>query len=337
MIRLKKRCNILVAGTLSSGSSALYNLLKEYDNIGHFSNEFDDFRAPGLVGDQLSDTSRHDFPNQIARITRNGNFIKRLVFKSSIWNYLYKSIPKQFLEIEYPIKSIEIFRNKLISLERSHLLRVLNKSLETDISFDEKIQISNNWIQQVGNIFSLKKDYTMFDNALPTKSDLAIWTTVFNPYKLIVVYRNPRDQIADIIKRGFLFKPYGNSIMTLAGYNLETIYGRDRIGAIRLSIDSIRCRLKWIEYLEKVIEPNNLLVLDFEGLINNYDVYKSKIEDFIGGIKNHHRFKNKYFNPLHAKGNIDIYKQYLYQDDLPNLAELEDWYINKVSNRDKSL
>ena len=48
-----KKCNILIYGILSSGSSALVDLLLEYNNVNVIPGEFDDFRASGLVADQL--------------------------------------------------------------------------------------------------------------------------------------------------------------------------------------------------------------------------------------------------------------------------------------------
>ncbi|MEI6679699.1 MAG: hypothetical protein WCL21_13880 [Mariniphaga sp.] len=333
----KERCNILIFGTMSSGSSAMHNLLKEYDNIGHFSNEFDDFRAPGLVADQLSEASSINFPNRINKITGNSSFIKRLIFQSTFWNYLYDCIPKRYLEIDYQNNLLRKFKNKLISLNRSHLLRDLNKKLETNISFDEKIKFAGQWIQNIGNDFSLDKDYTLFDQPLLTSTDMSIWKTVFNPYKLIIVYRNPKDQIADIIKRRTLFTPYGPPYMTMAGDNLEAIYGKDKKGAIKFQIDAIQCRLKWIDYLETVLDRDHLLVMDFEGLVTKYDEYKLRVENFIGGIKDHHACKNKYFDPIRSKENIDIYRKYLDEDDLTDLSGLESWYEKRLEKEKMEL
>lgn len=327
----KERCNILIFGTMSSGSSAMHNLLKEYDNVGHFSNEFDDFRAPGLVADQLTEASSINSPNRINKITGNSSFIKRLIFQSAVWNYLYNCIPKRYLEIDYQNDQIRKIKNKLISLNRSHLLRALNKKLESEFSFDEKIKFASEWIQNIGNDFSLNKDYTLFDQPLLTSTDISIWKTVFNPYKLIIVTRNPKDQIADIIKRRTLFTPYGSPYMTMAGDNLEAIYGKDRKGAIKFQIDAIQCRLKWIDYLETVLDRDHLLVMDFEGLVNKYDEYKSRVENFIGGIKDHHTCKNKYFDPVRSKENIEIHEKYLNEDDLSDFSGIESWYEKRIA------
>ena len=329
----KEHCNILVLGTSSSGSSALHNLLKEYDNIGHFPNEFDDFRAPGLVADQLNEVSSINFPNKIDKLLGFTNLAKRLIYKSLIWKLIFNCIPKKYRGIDYNIKLLDNIKDKLIDLYKLYLLDQLNKSLKTKIPFEEKIRNSNKWIQLIGNILFFDKKYVLYDQPILTKTDFTIWTTVFNPFKLIIVYRNPRDQIADIIERGNLFKPFGSAYMTLAEDNLEAIYGKDKKGAMRFHIDSIKNRLKWIENEEKRLGPDRLLVFDFEGLVNNYEQYKSKVEDFIGGIKDKHKFKYKYFDPVKSKENIGIYKKYLSDDDLKDLSDLEDWYSCKIGIR----
>ena len=229
MNKFKERCNILVVGTLASGSSVVHDLLKEYDNVGCFSKEFDDFRAPGLVADQLSQSSSINFPNKIDEITRIHNLIKKLFFKSLIWRWVYRAIPKKYLEIDYGIKILENIKERIIRLNQFFLLNQLNKSLKSKISFEEKIQISNKWIQQIDNNFSLKKDYILRDQPLLTSIDTAIWTAVFKPFKLIIVYRDPRDQLTDIINRGILFKPYGSPYINEAGVNILDIYGKDKI------------------------------------------------------------------------------------------------------------
>ena len=49
------RTNILIVGTSRSGSHALVDLFSEYDNIRIHPYEFDEFRAPGMVADQLDE------------------------------------------------------------------------------------------------------------------------------------------------------------------------------------------------------------------------------------------------------------------------------------------
>ncbi|HET6556676.1 MAG TPA: hypothetical protein VFG54_05140, partial [Prolixibacteraceae bacterium] len=65
------KCNILICGILSSGSSALIDLLSEYRNMNIIPREFDDFRATGLVADQLRYQQSIDFPNMIDAVIQS--------------------------------------------------------------------------------------------------------------------------------------------------------------------------------------------------------------------------------------------------------------------------
>ena len=65
-------------------------------------------------------------------------------------------------------------------------------------------------------------------------------------------------------------------------------------------------------------------------LVNNYDIYKSVIENFIGDIKNNHKFNKKYFDPAISFKNIGIYKNFLSKSEMELLAELDLWYENRI-------
>jgi hypothetical protein len=80
-----------------------------------------------------------------------------------------------------------------------------------------------------------------------------------------------------------------------------------------------------------VLDRDHLLVMDFEGLVNKYDEYKSRVENFIGGIKDHHTCKNKYFDPVCSKKNIAIHEKYLNEDDLSDFSGIESWYEKRIA------
>jgi len=317
-----KRCNILVNGLLYSGSGAIVDLLKEYDNIHVINHEFNDFRAPGLVGDQLNYNSSIDFPNQIYKLTK----FRRII------GFVFKSIPKFSWEL-YQIKRYGLYFNFMgTRLYQLYRLNQLNRCLKSDIPFDVKIQKSNEWIHRIGGIFSINKKYVLFDQPIMLGADINVWTKVFNPYKLIYVYRNPKDQLADIIRSGCLFPPFGAPFINLAGITLETIYGRDRKGAIRFHIEAIQKRLEQIGQLKADLSPENFLLIDFEGLVNNPETYISVIENFIPNISDNHKFKYKYFKPSLSRKNISIYKDYLSIEEMEYLAKADDLYNNMITS-----
>lgn len=327
----KERSNILIIGTLASGSSALVDMLREYDNINVLPREFDNFRRPGFVYDQLSYTTSIDYPSVIDKEIRFVNKKWKLFYQSSAWKLLFTDYFSGILDKEWG--KLNKYKNSLINLRHIYLLSELSKSLSSEISFEEKIQLSNKWIHQIGNIYSSKFDFTLFNQALLPWFDPEIWTKVFKPFKLICVHRDPRDQIAEMVKREIVFSPFRNSWLTYGQFNIMSIYGNDRKGRMKFMTDALKKRVVLLDQWIKILGPDQILLIDFEGLSYNYDNYKSQIEIFLGLNCDRQNFKKQYFNPEVAiKNSIGIYKNYLTDEEVEDFTELEIWYNNKVRN-----
>ena len=319
----KEKINILVCGLVKTGSSALVDMLSEYDNINVIPGEFDDFRAPGLVADQLSYEQSVGFRNKIERLI---GFKTKFRIVVNIFLPIFMFRIRTIRGIKYRFVNATIRINQLI------LLRRLNNKLNSEITFNDKIKYANNWITQIGNINNKKKEFVVFNQPLTPSIDTKIWEAVFHPWKLICVYRSPRDQMSDIIKYEYLYAPYGAPFMNFGGVILEDLYGRNREGAIKFHIDALKMRLQWIDTLKQKFGPDKFLLIDFEGFVNNYDTYKTVIENFIGNLKGHHRKSKKYFDPQKAKKNIDIYSEYLSSSELESLEELQNCYDKMIKS-----
>lgn len=322
----KLKINILVIGLLKTGSSALIDLLREYDNINLIPGEFDDFRAPGLVADQLSYQQSVDFINKIEVLIESK---QKLLL-------IYNILPIYSKGIHSTIGIRGRFVSSLIRIRQLRLLKKLNIKLSSNISFDDKIRHANKWITEIGLIYNKDKEFILYNQPLEIVNNTGIWSKVFHPWKLVIVYREPKDQLADIIKNGYLYEPYGAPFINFGGVTLETIYGRSREGAITFHIDAIRKRLEWLDSLKKELDADKFLLIDFEGLVNNYDAYKTAIENFIGNLKPHHKNQKLHFDPMNAKKSINIYKEYLSNKEIESLKELENWYKNMI-NRNQVL
>lgn len=325
----KERTNILTIGTLASGSSALVEMLREYEIVNVLPREFDNFRRPGFVSDQLSYNSSRDYPNVIDNEIRFVSYKWKLLYKSSIWKLFFSDRFNNIWEKNWG--KLHNYKSSLINLKQIFLLQELSKSLKSDISFEEKIQHSNEWIKNIGNIYSSKYDFTLFNQALLPWCDINIWTKVFKPFKLICVHRDPRDQLAEMIRRDISFSPFRTAQLSYGQFNIISIYGNDRKGRFKFLTDALKNRLEIIDLWMRVLGPDQFLLIDFEGLAKNYDVYKSQIEQFLGINNNQHKFEKKYFNPdVAIKNSIGIFKDYLNGDEITELSILEDWYNTKV-------
>ena len=317
----KARCNILVWGLLSTGSSALIDILREYDNIHFIPGEFDDFRAPGRIADQLVLPKSENF-NRINNITG---------FKSK-YTLILKLIKKI---IRGEIKTGKVLLNQLLTIQmrfnQLSLLQRLNEQLTPEISLDEKIGFVSNWINEIGNFKNENKDFVLYNQPLTPSIETKIWKQVFSPFKFICVYRDPKDQIAEIIRNGALYAPFGAPWMNHGGLALESIYGRSRKSAIQIHVEAIKKRMEWIDHLRSELDPEMFLMIDFEGLILNYSKYRNILENFIGNIKPNPAMFKQYFNPEIAKKKIGIYREFISEDELLTIMPLEKWYLRNIS------
>lgn len=335
----KVKCNILVVGTLASGASALKDMLREYENINVITDEFDDYRAPGLVADQLSHVSAGDYPDVIDQITKMRSLKGRIIYKSRIWKPVCRFLPGSFWKNSNFGHRKDYFRKYLLRLCQVDLLDQLHVSLKTGVSYEQKIHLARQWVQNVGDLFSSDKDFTLFDQPILPWSDTGTWVRVFDPFKMICVFRDPKDQLADIIKRGIIYHPFRSPFLSYGQVNIMSIYGNDRKGMLQFQKDALLNRLLKLDLLEKNITPDKILLIDFEGLVNNYDTYRLAIEHFLGDIRGK-QIKGKIcFDPEKAKKNsIGIFRGYLTEEELNDLEELEKWYsckAGKVLNRFK--
>ncbi len=320
-------------GTLATGSSALVDMLSEYDNINYLPYEFNDFRKPGFVSDQLSYESSLSYPNVIDKEIQFVNSRWRMIYKSSIWKLLTPGMLEKIWETDFQNKKLRAYKNSLIELFQVVFLKELNRSLKSDIPYSKKIELSNKWIHQIGSTYPSYYDFTLFNQALHPWSDVNIWTKVFRPFKLIVVYRNPKDQMAEMVRREIIFSPFRSSKLSYGQFNIISIYGNDRKGRMKFLIDALSNRIEKIDKWLDVLEPDQVLFVDFEGLINKYDVYKTRIEQFLGISSDRHKFKKKYFNPEKAKQRcIGIWENYLSKEEIEELTALEVWYSSKVKD-----
>lgn len=326
LIMQNEKLNILVCGLLSSGSSALVDLLREYDNINVIPNEFDDFRAPGLVADQLDSTYGNLSFNNIRKLTK---------MKSKL-HLLYNILPILNFDIS-AIKNIGTrYKNAIIRIKQLKLLEKLNQKFESEPPNTSKFDLANQWIKAIGDIAGPKKQFIVFNQPLHSVIKTDVWKNVFKPFKLICVYRDPLDQMAENIRKGFLQATFGSPFITLPSITLETIYGRSRKSAMQLQINALKKRYEWIEMLLRDMGKDEFLLIDFEGLVNDYPNYKTIIEKFTGNIQKHHNNPKRYFNPDTTRKSIGIYESYLSESEIEKMHELENWYL-KIVNANQTI
>jgi hypothetical protein len=320
---LDKRTNILICGVSRSGSHALVDLFSEYDNIGIYPGEFDAFRAPGMVADQLDEELRQDWPSLIQQT------LQPRTYKSRIAQRFFSNPQIQKLESNRLVQKLPQVKRRIDNARLRDKLTSLDHLLQGTASQEEKLNATKEWIQSVGDHYCYGNSnyrYFLFDQPLTLSTNLDVVKKVFEPFKMICSLRDPKDQIANVIKDKYIFLPYGAPRMNWGGDFLQAQYGRTRKGAFEMWINDINIKYKRADELERRLGPERFKVINFESLVQNYDETVADLERFIGLQPSHHVNKRKYFNPEISAKNIGYHSQYLKPEEYAMLKDLERMY-----------
>ena len=291
--------NILVCGLYFSGSGAVTDLLKEYEGICNIPGEFDDFRRAGLVGDHLAGHVSQDYPSQIKVLTKN------LMNSSALYS---KVGPKRAIEnrikynlIKYGFGFLSGQESKPI--KRLFLLERLEYRLTGSIS---DIGLAVDWISDLKKVYSSTSDFFVFDQPIFLGQHRDLWPKVFDPFKLIVIFRDPRDQIAEILRNNNIYKD-----MLTPTQGIFEKYGTGRLAAIKYNADLIVSRAKNALSLRRDLGSESVLFLRFEDLVKDVSNARKEIENFLGLSASSLSREHEFFDPSISIKNVGIYKKTL--------------------------
>lgn len=290
--------NFLVTGLLWSGSSAVLDMLKEYKNIAILPGEFDEFRRPGMVADHADGRINSYFPSQIN-------------------NYLKKKQNPEYLSRKNLVKNEE-FHKRLRAIDRFSE-RVQSVENKKELAF-----LAQEWFDELKKIYIKDREHLVIDQPLLICQHEDVWPSILSPFKLIIVYRDPRDQIAQIIKQNHLFL-YTTS-------SASDIYGGGRLGAIKLHLHTLKVRLDFIGEIRKKHGEKKVAIISFEKLIKEHDLIRGKLEEWLG-IDSDNRVK-EILKPHESMRNIGIYKDILSKEEIVLLEDSYNDYLIREKEND---
>ncbi len=317
---------VLVKGLNWTGSGAVVDLLKEYkgvvqvpggsekiDTAGYKKlGEFNYFRGFGLVGDQIAKQEENTHPSVIKEVVmrnKKRSITKEIRQASKLALNGHPMDALQFIQLNQKISKISL------SLEN------LAIKFEGDIETKERIKYAQQWITEIVNIVGKNNRAVIFDQPINFGQHDAYWPIVFEPYKLIIVYRDPRDQFAERAKHGRFSKGLRGDFGYLYGWDLESV--------LKFRIDATLARMKAIDKLLQKIDNKSVMLISFEQLVNDYYASVKRIEEFVGLIREEHTQPKKFFDPDCSSRNIGVYNGIKWQIPESMLSELIEWYNKK--------
>ena len=254
---------ILVTGAIHSGASALQDYLDQYEIFDVLPGEFDLFRVTGGLGDLIEDAS-HQRSYMYLDL-----FIKKQREKHSFLSS-YKR-PSNWIKWVRLQRQISVYKNLVDYQINNHGC----------ISVTAGKRIINQVLSVAG-----KQGAKVLKHGVFLHLHREIIEEVFDPFKIVVVHRNPDRQIIDALSDDRIV----NSILQYSGINsyelvfIDQMYGRRVSDHARryaqLVINTHRAQID----MYNRIGSDQMMFIKFEDLIFGKDSSIEKLHNFLGII-----------------------------------------------------
>ena len=296
---------------MGSGSSAVTDLLREYEGINTKNSDFEYvfLHAPNGLFDLefkllynnnaiRSDEAVKSFRKLMKKLYIYGgwgiaNYKHKISknFMNIVDSYLDSIVTSKYRGIWYfyqkPSKMAWFIRViRRVIFKKSTKLKQVELEMSM-VSSDDSYEKSRKFILNVIKEISYKEEYMVLDQLLLPHN-----LNIIDNYKIeelfpIIISRDPRDVF---IMNKYFWKPR----------NQEVPYPTD--------VKEFCNYYKMMRENEK--KTNTLaLRLNFEDLVLNYEETKQDIENFIGIDSIHHKAKFEYFNPAISVNNLQVYNR----------------------------
>ena len=320
---------ILISGTFYSGSSAVADYLSEFDGVLRIPGEFDDFRRVGLVGDSLV-CPPVPYPlrfNEYIASGRNYSFVSNFLgWQGGRRGAIHRKVDC-LSDILLAFRGLK--RNNRRGLRA---LEKYSKKLNSNDPIEKKLILAKEWLFEVERRHCDGKSfqYTLFDQPIFHGQHQNIWPRVFDPYKLIIVIRDPLDQLAQLVGNQNYCLDHSTSLT----HGIHEIYGSGSTGMINFQLAALSGRYRSILELIEIIPEKQVLIIPFEGLVNQYSKYTKKLLSFVTENKMdlEHSRPMAFFDPKVSCKNIGIAK-----DFVSDLANVDDKSLSQVMELYKKL
>jgi hypothetical protein len=318
---------ISISGFGWSGSTAARDLIKEYSNISHFSDENNSFKEYSLSYDP------YGFIDLYSKLVQNWNFLNiDKAIKDHITYFNSISSKKSFINYHglhlddfFNVNS-KIIHNELIQdltsfnyslssrvnyLYRNSFQKIIYKILSRTNYYENSSRFSNlseddffNYLkkfhkQLFRNI--LENDSLLLEKAIPV-NNLELSSNFFDNLKILIIDRDPRDTFVEMSRKKTIFWGSTNNITDQQIINFanwkKTMSSKGLVSEIPFN------------NLTKLKSNSIVLKIKFEDLVNDYENSKILIEKLIDKSDSEHIHKNKFFNPNKSKNNIGLWKKY---------------------------
>lgn len=315
--KLNEYTVIIVGGFGVSGSSAVVDLLREFDTFQDFGNEFRLLVDPdGIMNleDALvnswtpyqSDIAIKRFTRLIGWLNNKNSYPYFNVDHSQALGDQFERLSNEYVNslVSFTYNGMWLgIRDRLYVVGRRMNNRIFGKDLfrfhkPIHVAFlqgERFISITRTYLDQLINscIDDTVKN-VIIDEGFASLNPSRI-LNYFDSAKMIIIHRDPRDTYVDAMKSKFEFVP------------------RD-----------VDCFVKWYEYMQiqserMTCDDNQIMRIQFEDLALGYEKTLKEIVSFLGIDDLNHTRKKVHFDPGVSIRNIGLWKMHENQEEIERI------------------
>lgn len=337
---------IVSAGYMASGSSAVTDLIKEYENVNneygdleyvflHCPDGLFDLEDKLLIGNNAlrSDEAIHKFLSRMKELYDKkfwwvGNYknvIGKYFYKESINfvndittlklenTYWYmQELPNLKMIFKLIVRKIVY----LITLKKIKLKRPLRykKVYLSYPSKEEFYKYAKKYLNNIMNIVDKSEKDLLLDQLLLPHNLHRIDNYFGDELKVIVVERDPRDV--------FISNKYIYSL-------------KNECVPFSFDVKEFCKHFRKLKETEIKTNSKKILRIHFEDLIYNYDETTKNIEKFLGFENRKHTYKGKYFDPNISIKNTKIYQKEEYAEEVKYIENNLKEFLYEIPNSKK--
>ncbi|MFL1482908.1 sulfotransferase [Marinobacter sp. LN3S78] len=249
--------NVLVAGIYWSGSGAVVDYLKGHPECHVPKGEFTDFKRQGRLGTMLeSDTVAQ--ARKLARRTWLETALGKL--PAAWWKQRGNHNP-----VSLSLKD-QVFHQRLkltyLKEYRQHLAR---SGQPGDVT------AWNHWLQAVGQTIAGDRRAVVWNQPIWVGKHEHTWPGVFEPYRLVVVHRDPEDQFAEVVRQGKIGKRKS-----------DPAFDDSETDDVAYVLKGIANKLEALAELQRMLPEGRLLNVSFEAFVEDHDRQAARVCRFLG-------------------------------------------------------
>lgn len=289
--------NVLVAGIYWSGSGAVVDYLKGHPECRVPKGEFTDFKRQGRLGTMLeSDTV--DQALNLARRTWLETALGKL--PAAWWKQRRAAAPNGL-----PLKD-QVFHQQLkLNYLKQYRQQLVRSGQPGDAT------IWNQWLQAVGQNIAGNRKAVVWNQPIWVGKHEHTWPGVFDPYRLIVVHRDPEDQFAEVVRQGKIGKRKS-----------DPAFDDSETDDVAYVLKGIANKYEALAELHQLLPEGRLLSVNFEAFVQDHDQQATRVCRFLG--MESEQVEGAPFKPHESARNIGIGQTEAIQQTLKNYRPLLD-------------